>query len=258
VRVTAGDSVVVARLGAGVTRTIHRGAETTVEWRDTSATAGGIALLADETEQEGVNAANRAVRATNALSRGDTTHPIAVVFPGYDGRAALLSAATPPTKPWMVDAVARLRADSLLIAAAATVARLAPGDSANGIVVATAADAKRLVVGAQGRVAGREHLLLFSAVPPGSLVSAALVSAASRVGTPPIDELDPATLGDDEIARMQRAPSERMARPVDRSAGVSDGRWLWLVALVLLLVEMRLRRSLPAPAVQPQVHDRAA
>src|SRR6185436_13553594 len=39
VRVTAGDSVVVARLGAGVTRTVHRGAETTIEWRDTSATA---------------------------------------------------------------------------------------------------------------------------------------------------------------------------------------------------------------------------
>jgi hypothetical protein len=253
VRVAAGDSVVVARLGAGMTRTAHRGAETTIEWRDTLATGSGIGLLAGESEQEGVNAMTKAVRATNALSRGDAAHPISVVFPGYDGRAALLSRATPPTEPWMVDAVARLRADSLVIAAASTVARLAPGDSANGIVVATAADGKRLVVAAQRR----ERLLLFASSTPGSLVSAALVSAASRIGTPPIDELDPVTLGDDEVARMQRAPSERMSRAADR-AGLSDGRWLWIVALVLLVVEMRLRRSLPAPKVQEEVHDRAA
>jgi len=147
----------------------------------------------------------------------DSSRRAAIVFPRYVGRTELQASARPSYAPWMVDLLMRLRAEGF--------------------------DAMQTGV---ARVDSADRLLLFTDVAPGSLPAArltAIVSQAMSVAPSP-RELDPESLPESTIAGWQRpvptaAPAG--ARPQDERAPF-DGRWLWFAALVLLMVEIPLRR----------------
>ncbi len=72
-----------------------------------------------------------------------------------------------------------------------------------------------------------------------------------------VEELEPVMLPDWTLASWRRP-----ATPADASTGsgsdASDGRWLWLLALLLLGVETWMRRERRAAATPAIARDRAA
>jgi hypothetical protein len=194
-------------------------------------------------------AAERAV-ADAALAAGLADAPAAahgrravVLLPAAEDRAAVLAAARPLDEPWMADAFVAIRGDAALRAAAD---RVVPGggrdEAAGDLQPMTDATGALLLV-----------------VPDGAdgLVIATLVAAAARAlaGPPRVRELESAVLPDSVLTQWQR-PAVADAAGAD--AGGSDGRWLWLLALVLLGVETLLRRrTARIGAAQPALGDAA-
>jgi hypothetical protein len=138
---------------------------------------------------------------------------VTIVWPQAPGRSALLAASGPPDEPWMADVLAALPAGSAITGAS--------HDS---------------------------RLLLFAGAEPGSLASASLIAALRRAaGTKltPLAELEPGAVDDAVLRSWERSPAAEPA-----PAG-NDGRWLWLLALGLLLVEQWVRRERPAAKEAP-------
>jgi hypothetical protein len=116
-----------------------------------------------------------------------------------------------------------------------------------------------VVLAAEGTVDGTNRLVLLPLVNAGSLTSAALVAAATRAtsAAPLVAEVDPSTIDDGLLRSWQREP---VAAPAARDprTGASDGRWLWVLALVLLALETVLRREGREQTLNQVAHDRAA
>jgi hypothetical protein len=160
----------------------------------------------------------------------------------------------------MVDVVARLRADSMLIAAASTARAVGAtaADTSGTIVVARADSGRPAVVAAEGPLDGRDHLLLFTSDAT-SLTTAALVAATTRAlsTAAPVTEMDPSTIADDVLRSWQREPTSSVAI-ADTRTGASDARWFWMAALALLALEGWMRRVRKEEGVSHVAHDRAA
>jgi hypothetical protein len=111
----------------------------------------------------------------------------------------------------------------------------------------------------QGQLDGRDRLLLLPSVDASSLTSAALIAATTRAlsSAAPVTEMEPTTVPDDVLRSWQREPDASATSQVSTD-GASDGRWLWIVALVLLAVETWLRRARREEVVSNMVRDRAA
>jgi hypothetical protein len=192
---------------------------------------------------------------------------IAVVEPGFEGRDTLERNATEPRAPWMMDVVSRLASDSLLAGAARRATIVAPSDTttAHMVVVARNDSGRAVVLAAEGQIAGRRRLTLYSLADAGSLTSAALLAAvahATSIGTPWAG-YEASLISDDVLARWQRAPTvePRPRRDTQSSSteGDSDARWLWLVVLALLGIEGLMRRERRvATAREESVRERAA
>jgi hypothetical protein len=90
-----------------------------------------------------------------------------------------------------------------------------------------------------------EQLALFSAAPAGSIGTAALITATANAlsNQTAVAEFDPEYVTDAVLAGWQRDASARASIPEAELAGLSDGRWLWVVVLGLLALEWRLRRA---------------
>lgn len=190
---------------------------------------------------------------------------IAIAFPSSAQFEALRRASAPPRTAWMVDLVARLRRDSLLVDAA----WLAPPDSlarsARTLAVAFATN-DHVVVDAGVAPGASSRLVLFAAAPPGSVLAAALV-AATRRATAPIAapwEADRRVIDDRRLAAWQRPPSTERPSSVrhgdaDASMGSSRlTRALWGLVLLLLGLETWLRRDRPRRMQTLIADDRAA
>jgi hypothetical protein len=177
------------------------------------------------------NATARAASVIGVLPPFDTTRSIVIVFPGYEKRAELQRGVSTPDQAWMVDLLAQLRDESIEVTAAG-----------------------RMVID------GRARLVLFALVEPGTVASAALIAAARGALSvaPPASELEPGTLSDATLARWERPAADVPAHPSrDETNGPSDARWLWIIVLVLLLAEMRVRRTMPPPVAANQTLDDA-
>ncbi|MEJ7811703.1 MAG: BatA domain-containing protein [Gemmatimonadaceae bacterium] len=253
-----GDSVLIAR-------TAFSEGRATVEWSAGRAPARGgdtLLLLAGAGERARADADARAAASVGIPVPEDTAHAVAIVYPGFERRGELLRGATPPRAPWMTDAVARLRSDSMLLAAAARAPVSDEAARAPGLVIARDDGGRPVMVAAQDTAAGRERLLLFSSADAGSLAATALIAAAARARSlaPPITELEPATLPAPVLAPWQRAPAADppAGANADGAAAPSDGRWLWVLTLALLALETWLRRSAHEPTAARVAHDRAA
>jgi hypothetical protein len=120
-----------------------------------------------------------------------------------------------------------------------------------------------VVLATRGVVDGREQLLLLLRTDAGSLVSAALIAATYRAlsGIPPASELEPSSLSDELLASWQRPASPAVLPTTPDGNRESDGRWFWLIVLVLLMAESVLRRSTREVRAEPAMetpHERVA
>jgi hypothetical protein len=259
-RTTQRDGEVIASIVTDSTRTV-------VEWQP-APTVGRdespVALLAGERERQALEAASAAARSIGSLAvRADTGHRVAIVYPSYPQRDAMLGGAQAPSLAWQGELLVRLRGDSLLQSAAWAAADsnlAAPGgDPARTFVVARDRHGRPTVLAASDATAASPRLLLFPAGDAGSLVSAALITAATRAASVAADvgELERETIAEQTLANWRRAAASSPAA-MDAGDGRSDGRWLWAVALVLLGVEGWIRRERRPGRVEEVVRERAA
>jgi len=255
--------VVTTRTDSGATR------YTQVEWTsralvDSSAPLA-VRVLAGDEERESVRAALDASFAVGARfvglqdsvvatdsARGQV---IAIVTLGSPQRSALLATARTPREPWMLQAIAALQSDVVLQETARS--DVSGRDSAAGMVVAYASDDRPAVWAVEAAVEGRASLVLVTNTGAQSLSMTALPAAARAVGAPPIGtaELETDYLTDDLRTRLNREPATGLQRRVYAGApnaveGESDGRWLWLLVLLLLGAEGLFRRRLYSQRIE--------
>ncbi len=255
-----GNAAIVARGSVDSTRSA-------VEWSlgNALAPAGrdSLVIIAHERDRAEAIAVHAAARSITTATPA-TGRPIAIVFGGPALFPELLDAAKPPNLPWQGDILVRLRSDPQLIAAASNAyvqddVTSEPGPGATPYVsVARTDDGFTVVLATTGTVDGAERLILIPVAPAGSLLSAAVISAALRASSDvrAIGEIEPATLAEATLARWRREPAADAA--ADARGGGSDGRWLWGLALVLLAVETWMRRARRTSAAQEMVRERAA
>jgi hypothetical protein len=203
-----------------VARGTTSGDRTDAEWTPAAASPStdAVILLGAESDRALIRATLEAAKAVAIPLPVDTARAIAVVFGRYPDEARLKSVATAQYAGWMVDQLTTLRRET-------------PPVVSSGV-----AD-----------VNGRSRLVLFTEVEPGSLAAARLAAAsrhAMSVATR-ADELEPDVMSDAALTAMQRPSSgdiPSQSRPVGDN-GPSDGRWVWLAVLVLLIIETVLRRG---------------
>jgi hypothetical protein len=85
-------------------------------------------------------------------------------------------------------------------------------------------------------------LAVFADIDPGGVEAAVLMAAILRAAESaglPLAEREPDALASDLRERWEREATLPDATPA--SAGTSDGRWLWALALALFVVEWRMR-----------------
>jgi hypothetical protein len=187
-------------------------------------------------------ATRASITAAGSLFPGAASgHSIALVFPGYPGATELAGQVEPLRQPWQGDFLLSLRRHDLFRNSTNTVPACAksggvPLRNGQGVIVAT--------LGA-GRSGSAYDLLVFSCAEAGSLAGTALLAAAvAATGQDaPFPELEPTSIPDETLRQWERPPTE--AAPRGREETSPDGRWLWLLALALLVVEEWLRRRSP-------------
>jgi hypothetical protein len=232
---------------AAMVRTTLAPAHIDVEWTaqraaDTAADRSLIVLGGAENDR-----ARAAEHAASVLAAGNarTFRPIVMVFPDYEQWAEALQAARPLNDAWMADLLTRIRDDALLAAAAAT-ALVGPDTVATALtVLARTTEGNPVLLAARGSFEDRDHLFLFCRAHAGSLTSAALFAAVLRglSAAPPVQEREPAQLNDQQLEELERPAAAATASAATQDSGPSDGRWLWLLVLALLVWESRLRRT---------------
>jgi hypothetical protein len=181
--------------------------------------------------------ANAALRAASVADRDSTALPILVVFPDAPERSALIRDAAPIETKAFADAVVRLRGDVLVRAA------LARANDSTGFTAGEAA------------IEGRQSLVVFPSFAPGTLQSVALLASAATAFDTPLSpaERDPTVIPEEATGALAREPQSEVSISPS-PAGASDGRWLWLIALLLIGVETLIRRR-PGVASTSQVAD---
>ena len=253
---TASTPSLVVRSESGLrsinARVVRSGERTDVQWTadgpDTASAPAGLTLYSADTDSAALHAAVNAAASVGALTPVATDRSIAVVYPGYPGRNAMLRDTT-AFDSRMADLVARLSTDNDLANAAAGTAPLSAPDSTRWVVVARTGSHQPAIRAGVATIGGAKRLVIAPYVSAGSLTSATLLAAIKRAlsTAPPVMELEPASLADATLAQWQRPPSARSGPAPD--ADLSDGRWFWILALLLLGVEAVVRRSVSRPEI---------
>lgn len=181
----------------------------------------------------------------------------------FDGAATITFPGSPPTpaakatvsNPWQGDLVLALR-DNHVFREAARAAQVPPACEAPGAVVARASGGEVLAT-----VAGvGDGVVVHSCANAGSLAGTALLAALASALTPPNDfvEREPVAVPDEVLRTWERPPAA--LAPRGREETSPDGRWFWLMAIALLVVEELVRRggTEKASSAGKVDHERAA
>jgi hypothetical protein len=208
--------------------------------------ANPILLRTGASQSAAADAARRAADVVGVAMPIDTAHHVAIVYRDADVLDSIRKIITPLRAPWMLATALQLRRDSLLadIAADAAVSDSAPAN--NLLVIARSANGTPVVLAGAALLNGGDHLVLLPLTDESSLTSAALIAAATRAmsNAPTVAERGAESIPDSALRAWQRAPSKSaVVTAVDSDA--SDGRWLWIAALVLLVIETLIRRTPP-------------
>jgi hypothetical protein len=225
-----------------------------------------VRIVTTDGERE---AAARTLSAMASLGSWTTPEPrpVDVVFPGGVSPEASATVAT----PWIARAIAHLREDPVLAAAASRAGAVAAGQKPEAAERGAGAqaldenDGAPIARDAQGRLAvsaseGADHRLIVRvAAEPGSLLGAAAVRASlqARAGGAGSSDAEPAAIAADTLARWNRPPGAVPAgawRQVERT----DARWFWAGALAFLAMETALRRRADRSAAGEEIRADAA
>jgi len=226
-----GDSAVAIRMD---------GLETDVTWRlrDAPDSSPAMTILgADSTRQTALAVVRQLVPGlTNA-------HRIALVFPDYRDASAIAGRLETLDQPWQGDFLLALRSDrQLRTSSSASAPRDCPLANAAPIH-----DDHGSLLGAVGTVKDtpRFELIVFSCVDANTTAGVTLLAAVTRAaGVRPGDiESDPVVVPDESLRKWERPATE--VGPPGNEETSPDGRWFWLLALLLLAVEEWLRRRAP-------------
>lgn len=256
VRLAVTGPATVVRWPAGMTVTAESLA-TEARWPNTPGDSTMVPRLAAAPGDSGaLLAARDAARATAGAGGPDGDRTL-IVFPGAPGRDTLLAGVDPLAGAASADFVISLARDPVL-ADLVRNAEPAPCGAAGTPVALNAAAVPVAAVVGRRRASG--EIVIAACVPPGSLAGAALVARVTRLTSslPDGSELEPRHVPDDERRGWERASA---ASPV--AAGSQPiGRWLWVLALVLLGVEWwwrgRRRPGEPVAGGRREAGDRAA
>ena len=256
-----GSADIIARVTADSVRT---DVEWTLRGQVAASDGDAVVILAGAGERARADAARDAALTVSAAVPA-VGRPIAIVYRQYEQRDRLVRDAKPLSLAWEGDIVARLRGDSMLLTAASTADVAADSgidqtvSGSQFVVVARTAAGRPVALAAHGSVDGVDRLLLFSRADAGSLASAALIAATMRASTvePVVGELEPATIPPQTLEAWRRPAASGRASMSTRD-DASDGRWFWMLALVLLGIETWMRRARREARAPEMAHERAA
>jgi hypothetical protein len=172
------------------------------------------------------------------------THAIAVVFPDYPESAQLAAHSHPLNQPWQGDFLLALR-DEELVRNGRSPSAPTPSCVAAGTTPVHSANGQLLAGVAAGESGFEFELVVFSCADAKTSAGAALLTAVTRaaIANPGWDESETVVVPDERLRRWERPAT--VVEPRGRDETSPDGRWLWLLALLLLGVEEWLRRRTP-------------
>ena len=230
---TANDSGIVVMLD---------GQATDARWHSGNAETIGTPLKILAGSDSDVRALTNVVR--QLVPRATSTHAIAIVFPDYPESTQLAARSHSINQPWQGDFLVALRDEELVRhgpspstpPSSCVSAGTTPVYSANGHLLAVVAAAE----------SGSEfELVVFSCAEANTSAGAALLTAMTRAATAAGGwrESETVVVPDDQLRRWERPAT--MVEPRRRDETSPDGRWLWLLALLLLGLEEWLRRRTP-------------
>jgi len=205
---------------------------TDVEWSASTlgdSTRIPVDLLAGPTDASAL-AALRAAVATIAVPLPiDTMRSIAIVFARHPSRDRIVASLRPSRAAWALDLLAKVRRTALPLQAAGS-----------------------------ATVDGKRQFVLATDAAPSSVEAAELVNLARQAtsSAPPGSEGEPISVSAAELRTWERSPPQESSASQHRplgDAGPSDGRWLWAIVLMLVVIEWRLRRLKSAdPAIREE------
>lgn len=242
-----------------VTATIGAG-HTNAEWTDHNISDPGITMLelyAAVLDEQFAIAARDAARLITSPGLADSLRPVGIVFRGAAETPAFVKDAKSPSVAWMGTVLLAVRENSLLATSASSEAVSDTVIAAPFAVVATNSGGAPVVYAAQATIKGEARLLFFHRGNVSGVTSAALIAAVSNAIARPsaLAESEATMLNDVALKQFERAPQDLSVqgggseRKASVQAGLSDGRWLWLIALLLLGVESWMRRNSARDAV---------
>jgi hypothetical protein len=232
------------------------GLETHVTWRlrdapDPSPTL--TILSADSTWQTALATVSQLIPGITSVRK------VAVIFPDYPNAKAIAGRLETLDQPWQGDFLLALRSDrQLRTSASASSPRDCPLANAAPIH-----DDHGSLLGAVGTVKDTPgvEFIVFSCVDANTTAGITLLAAVARAagGRPGDIESDPVVLPDESLRKWERPATE--VGPPGNEETSPDGRWFWLLALLLLAVEEWLRRRAPirkTSAVSTERRERVA
>jgi aerotolerance regulator-like protein len=208
-----------------------------------------VRILAPEADSVAVRASMLAVRAL-VPRRMAPRHRVTAVFPRYERRQALEAQTAPLDSAWQGDLLIALRRDEKI----ARYARHDPWFAPCELPGTSVADG---FVASVARGSGAEPgLLVFLCVEPGTASATAVLAAIESAisPAPALEELEPTFEPDEVLRRWDRPAVEVTPRGQDQTS--PDGRWLWFLALGLLLLEEWIRRRSPRASAAPSTEIR--
>jgi hypothetical protein len=180
---------------------------------------------ADQARAEAMLSAVASLVTTNPVDA--TARHATLVFKTASEFATITAASSPITQPWMFAATRSVMADQEL--------------------------RSRVALASQGA-----ELMILVDEAPDSVVAGTIALRMLHALLQPLDwsELEPRAIAPETLSGWERAP----ATTSSRENGEPQGRWLWLLALVLLGVETWMRRGRAARAVaqKEDAHARVA
>ena len=217
-------------------------------------TTPGVTIMAGDNDRAQVASSVRAVRAMIPRHE-ETSRNVAIVYPGAVERRARMAGELPLDSAWQGDLVLALQRNPVLLSVAGG-ATPVPSCETSRVVVAR--DFMDLPIASVARTARGVHV--FACVEPGSLAATALIAAVeSALGAPPpLQELEPTFVPDETLRRWERPAIESAPRGPEETS--PDGRWIWLIALTLLVAEEMVRRRSPrrGSRIDEVRHERVA
>lgn len=209
----------------------------TVNWRRSPSAIPPASLrwLVGPGETALASASLRAANSIGVPAASTSRDSVTFIFPTAPERATLRARAAPLRAAWMIALVARLRESTLLAQLAAD----GPGTSDTlTAAVRSLRGAARVAAAADGN-----QLLLFVDDSVAATFSAALAATVLRLQdrATPMSEQEPIAIDPTRLASWERVPGTEGSGSVAATES-SEGRWLWLGALVLLGAEWWMRR----------------